>query len=41
MAIFSLVVQEWNSLVAGRMTNGSSSADHLRGVFQGFKNAFV
>ena len=32
VAIFLLVVQEWNSLVVARMTNGSSSADYLQGI---------
>ena len=27
-----------DSSVVGRVKNGSSSADHLRGVFRGFKN---
>ena len=38
VAIFLLVVQDWNSLVVARMTNSSSSANYLQGVFQGFKN---
>ena len=28
-----------DSSVVGRVMNGSSSADHLRGVFRGFKNS--